>query len=99
MKHIIIAGIALLAAAQAVAETPEDRCHDLAEYAHDVAMLRDQGVRLAEIKELNHERATAYMAGVYDKAAEMVYRSDLDPAGVQIGMLNGCMETVNSAKR
>lgn len=96
---IIFAAFALLTAAPALAETPEDRCHDLAEYAHDVAMLRDQGVRLAEIKQLNQERATAYMAGVYDKAAEMVYRSDLHPAGVQIGMLNGCMETVNSAKR
>ncbi len=96
---MIIAAFALLAAAQAMAETPQDRCHNLAEYAHDVAMLRDQGVRLAEVKQLNHERATPYMAGVYDKAAEMVYRSDLHPAGVQIGMLQGCMETVNSAKR
>ena len=96
---IILTALAMLAAAPALAETPEDRCHDLAAYAHDVAILRDKGVRLAEVKELNHERATAYRAGVYDKAAEMVYRSGLHPAGVKVGMLQGCMETVHSARR
>lgn len=96
---IILTALAMLAAAPVLAETPEDRCHDLAEYAHDVAMLRDRGVPLKQIKELNHERATAYRAGVYDKAAEMVYRSGLHPAGVKVGMLQGCMETVTSARR
>lgn len=94
-----IALLAMLAAAQAMAATPSEKCQDLAQYAQLVAELRDQGVRLKKINEITREKVSGIMADVYERAAGMVYRSDLKPKQVHEAMLSGCLESVADAKR
>lgn len=82
--------------APAQASTPLQRCVEISDYAEGVANLRDEGVRLVDVKEFNAERAMPSMVDAYDLAATLTYRhSDLTPAQVRTQMLKGCVQAVN----
>lgn len=76
--------------------TAAQRCVMLADYAQDVAEMRDLGLRLAEIKEINGERYQNNVLQAHNMAAEMTYRhAELAPREVRAGLLTGCMASVN----
>lgn len=99
MKKMIIALAFTCAATLAHAETPEQRCESLADFAQGVAELRDDGVRLREVLEVVEERASHGMVDAYSNAAKIVYRyGAMSPGEVRDGMLNGCLETVRAER-
>lgn len=99
MKKLIIALALLSAATLARAETPEDRCQNLAEFAQGVAELRDSGTRLSEVLEVVKERAGHGMVDAYTIAAKMAYRfGEMTPVQVHNGLLAGCLETVRAER-
>jgi hypothetical protein len=82
--------------ASAVKATAAQRCVMLADYAQDVAEMRDIGMRLSDIKEINAERYRNNILDAHDMAAEMTYRNgDLTPSQIHEGLLLGCMQAVN----
>lgn len=86
----------LASQADAVKSTAAQRCVQLADYAADVAEMRDLGFRLAEIKEINAEKYRNNILDAYNRAAEMTYQhGDLAPREVRAGLLTGCMAAVN----
>jgi hypothetical protein len=87
----------LASQADAVKATAAQRCVMLADYAQDVAEMRDLGMPLKEIKEHNAERYANNILDAYNIAAGMAYKhSELAPAQVREGLLTGCMHTVNA---
>ena len=99
MKFILSALALSMACTTAIAQTPEDRCENIADYAKGVAELRDQGVRLRDVLEIVEERASSHMADVYKRAAKIVYQnSGASPDEVHDGMLEGCLSTVTAEK-
>ena len=83
--------------ADALNATAAQRCVMLADYAQDVAEMRDLGFRLAEIKEINGERYQNNILDAHNLAAEMTYRhAELAPKEIRAGLLTGCMSTVNA---
>lgn len=99
MKFTICALVLACASTIAHAETAEDRCRNLSEYAASVAELRDEGTRLKDVLEVVEERAARRMVDAYNRTAKLVYQnSDLTPAEVRAGMLEGCMSTVKAEK-
>jgi len=95
MKTIAAACIALALATTAQAETPQDRCANVAAYAQGVAKMRDEGVRLKEVNEITEERAGRGWIRAYNMAATMVYQnSDLPPEDVHKAILSGCLEGI-----
>jgi beta-phosphoglucomutase-like phosphatase (HAD superfamily) len=102
MKTALLLSVLLIASASAQASmgTAAERCVILADYAKGVADLRDAGVRLAAIKEINAERSEGVMLEAFDQAAAITYRySHLSPDEVRGGLLTGCMQTVNGDAR
>lgn len=82
--------------ADAVKATAAQRCTQLADYAADVAEMRDIGMSLAEIKEINAERYRNNILEAHNMAAEMTYKhAELAPREVRNGLLTGCMAAVN----
>ena len=85
-----------------VKATPEQRCKMLSEYASDVAIVRDLGMPLKEVKETNGEKYRNNILMAHDMAAEMIYRnSDVSPENSTVYVYNGCMqglEDVRSAR-
>jgi len=82
--------------ADAVKATAAQRCTMLADYAADVAEMRDLGFRLAEIKEINAEKFRNNILDAHNMAAEMTYQhAELAPKEVRAGLLSGCMAAVN----
>jgi hypothetical protein len=95
---MFIAALALACTA-AHADTPEDRCENLAVFAQGVAEVRDGGESLANVLQVVSERSGRGMVDAYKRVAVLVYRNgDLTPAEVRVGMLEGCLETVNAEK-
>lgn len=87
----------LASQADAVKATATQRCVILADYAHDVAEMRDLGMPLKDIKEINAERYSNNILDAYNIAAGMAYKhSDLAPRQVREGLLTGCMSAVNA---
>lgn len=79
-----------------VKATASQRCVQLADYAADVAEMRDLGMSLADIKEINGERFRNNVLDAHNMAAEMTYQhGDLPPRQVRAGLLSGCMAAVN----
>lgn len=79
-----------------VKSTAAQRCVQLADYAADVAEMRDLGFRLAEIKEINGERYKNNVLEAHNMAAAMTYQhAELAPKEVRAGLLTGCMASVN----
>jgi hypothetical protein len=82
--------------ADAVRATAAERCRMLADYAQDVAEMRDLGFRLSDVKEINAEKYQNNILDAHNMAAEMTYQhGDLPPAQVREGLLSGCMTAVN----
>lgn len=82
--------------ADAVKATAAQRCVQLADYAADVAEMRDLGMRLAEIKEINAEQYSNNILDARNMAAELAYKhAELAPKQVRAGLLSGCMSAVN----
>lgn len=82
--------------ADAVNATAAQRCVQLADYAADVAEMRDLGFRLAEIKEINAEKFANNILEAHNMAAGMAYKhAELSPKQVRAGLLTGCMASVN----
>jgi hypothetical protein len=98
MKILIALAIASVATLTH-AETPEDRCENLAVFAQGVAEVRDSGTRLSEVLEIVKERAGNGMVDAYTIAAKMAYRfGHLSPIEVREGLLAGCLETVRAER-
>lgn len=82
--------------ADAVKSTAAQRCVQLADYAADVAEMRDLGFRLKEIKEINAEQYSNNILDARNMTAEIAYKhADLPPKEVRAGLLTGCMAAVN----
>lgn len=91
MRTALILAATLVATA-AQAETAQDRCANVAQYAQAVAKMRDEGVRLKEVQEITEERAGRGYIKAYTMAADMVYKnSAIPPEGVHKAILQGCL--------
>ena len=98
-----IALIAAVLSAQAVAAThsenveatPEQRCAYLAEYASDVAIVRDLGVSKADVIDIAKEQYRNVILDAHIKVIGMTYGNpQFTPEQMHDGLLEGCLYSV-----
>lgn len=78
-----------------VAATPEQRCAYLAEYASDVAIVRDLGVTKADVIDIAKEQYRNVILDAHIKVIGMTYGNpQFTPEQMHDGLLEGCLYSV-----
>lgn len=77
---------------QAKIDRAAERCVVLADYAQDVAEMRDLGFSLNDVKETNAEQYRGNILDAHNITAEITYRNrGLPPKEIRKGLLEGCL--------
>lgn len=89
---IFVFGMRPAHADQAKIDRAGQRCVELADYAQDVAEMRDMGFTLNDIKETNAEQYRGNILDAHNITAEITYRNrGLPPKQIRKGLLDGCL--------